>query len=74
MMPVHISLPCVLSCKGTGTDRHPSWSSHDKGKQQEPFADAKTPFHNGPASPAEFDANQTRALWKVLIRARGKVT
>jgi hypothetical protein len=49
--------------------------NNDKGKQQEQlFTDAETPSHDGPASPAEFDANQTRALWKVLIRARGKVT
>jgi hypothetical protein len=47
----------------------------DKDKrQEEPFADAETPSHDGPASPAEFDSNQTRALWKVRIRARGKVT
>jgi hypothetical protein len=49
--------------------------NNDKGKQQqEPFADAETPSHDGPASPAELDTNQIRALWKVLIRARGKVT
>jgi hypothetical protein len=48
--------------------------NNDKGKQQQgPFADAKTP-HDGPVSPAAFDSNQTRALWKVLIRARAKVT
>ncbi|KAJ8580184.1 hypothetical protein M405DRAFT_834791 [Rhizopogon salebrosus TDB-379] len=46
----------------------------DKGKRQdEPFADAETP-HDGPAFPAELDTNQTRALWKVLVRTRGKVT
>jgi hypothetical protein len=48
--------------------------NNDKSKrQEEPFADAETP-HDGPAFPAELDTNQTRALWKVLIRARGKVT
>ncbi|KAJ8589251.1 hypothetical protein M405DRAFT_818330 [Rhizopogon salebrosus TDB-379] len=47
--------------------------NNDKGKQQEPFADAETP-RDGPVSPAEFDSNQTRTLWKVLIRARAKVT
>src|ERR1700709_2010595 len=48
--------------------------NNDKGKrQEEPFADVETP-HDGPAFPAELDTNQTRALWKVLIRARGKVT
>jgi hypothetical protein len=48
--------------------------NNDKGKrQEEPFADAETP-HDGPISPAEFDSNQTRALWKLPIRARGKVT
>jgi hypothetical protein len=46
----------------------------DKGKQQqEPFSDPENPY-DGPVSPAEFGSNQTRALWKVLIRARGKVT
>jgi hypothetical protein len=49
--------------------------NNDKGKQQqEPFPNAETPSHDGPASPAELDTNQTRALWKVLIRGRGKVT
>jgi hypothetical protein len=49
--------------------------NNDKDKrQEEPFADAETPSHDGPVSPTEFDSNQTRALWKVLIRARGKLT
>jgi hypothetical protein len=49
--------------------------NNDMGKRQEElFADAETSSHDGPVSPAEFDSNQTRALWKVLIRARGKVT
>jgi hypothetical protein len=49
--------------------------NNDKGRrQEEPFADAEIPSHDGPVSPADFDSNQTRALWKVLIRARGKVT
>ncbi|KAJ8582133.1 WD40 repeat-like protein [Rhizopogon salebrosus TDB-379] len=48
--------------------------NNDKGKQQQgPYADAETSSHDGSTSPAEFDTNQTRALWKVLIRARGKV-
>jgi hypothetical protein len=50
----------------------PAEQDNDKGKQQEePLANAETP-HDGPASP-EFDTSQTRALWKVLFRARGKV-
>jgi hypothetical protein len=49
--------------------------NNDKGKQgEEHLADVETPSHDGPASPAEFNTNQTRALWKVLIRAREKVT
>jgi hypothetical protein len=48
--------------------------NNEKGKQQESPADVETYSHDGPASPAEFDTNQTRALWKVLIRARGKGT
>jgi hypothetical protein len=49
--------------------------SNDKGKQrEEPLTDAETPSHDDPASPAELDTSQTRALLKVLIRARGKVT
>jgi hypothetical protein len=49
--------------------------NNDKGKrQEEPFADVETPSHDGPVSPAEFDPNQTRTLWKGLIRARAKVT
>ncbi|KAJ8582720.1 WD40 repeat-like protein [Rhizopogon salebrosus TDB-379] len=49
--------------------------NNDKGKrQEEPFVDEETPSHDGPVSPADFDSNQTRALWKVLIRPRGKAT
>jgi hypothetical protein len=48
--------------------------NNDQGKrQEEPLADAETP-RDGPISPAEFDSNRPRALWKVLFRARGKVT
>jgi hypothetical protein len=46
--------------------------NNDKGKQ--PLTDTETPSHDESASTAEFDTNQTRALLKVLIRARGKVT
>jgi hypothetical protein len=46
-------------------------NNHKGKRQQEPFADAETPSHDGPA---EFDSNQTRALRKVLTRARGEVT
>jgi hypothetical protein len=53
----------------------PAELNNDKGKQrEEPLADAVTPSHDGSTSPAELDTNQTRALWKVLIRARGKMT
>jgi hypothetical protein len=52
----------------------PAEQNNDKSKQREKsLADAETP-HDGPASSAEFNTNHTRALWKVLIRARGKVT
>jgi hypothetical protein len=35
--------------------------NNDNGKQQrEPFSDAETPSHDGPASPAELHTNQTR--------------
>jgi hypothetical protein len=48
--------------------------NNGKGKQrEEPLADAVNPSHD-PASHAEFNTDQTRALWKVLIRARGKAT
>jgi hypothetical protein len=48
--------------------------NNDKGKQREgPLANAETPSHDGPISLAGIDTNQTRALWKVLIRAGGKV-
>jgi hypothetical protein len=48
--------------------------NNDKGKREGPLANAETPSHDGPISLAEIDTNQTLSLWKVLIRARGKVT
>ncbi|KAJ8580182.1 WD40 repeat-like protein [Rhizopogon salebrosus TDB-379] len=57
-----------------GDEEHNMSDSNEKGKQREESpADTETP-HDGPASPAKFDTNRTRALWKVLIRARGKAT
>ncbi|KAJ8579815.1 hypothetical protein M405DRAFT_835323 [Rhizopogon salebrosus TDB-379] len=51
-----------------------SLTNNEKGKQgEESPADTEIP-HDGPASPAKFDTNRTRALWKGLIRARGKGT
>jgi hypothetical protein len=66
------SIPLKARLKRSFFARHSQ--NNDKGKQrEEPLTNAETPSHDDPASPAEFDTNQTRALLKVLIRARGKV-
>jgi hypothetical protein len=64
------SIPLKARLKRSFFVRHAQ--NNDKDKQ--PLTDAETPSHDDPASTAEFDTNQTRALLRVLIRARGKVT
>ncbi|KAJ8580801.1 WD40 repeat-like protein [Rhizopogon salebrosus TDB-379] len=53
---------------------HITSAQQNNEQREESSTDAETYSHDGPASPSEFDTNQTRALWKVLIRAQGKVT
>jgi hypothetical protein len=69
-LTVHFNMMgCQCSAHITSAEQN-----NEKGKQgEESPADTETP-HDGPISPAKFDTNQTRALWKGLIRARRKGT